>query len=92
MLQYLDEESEVEEEEKEIEYQEDIENEIFEDVTLEERKLFYIRLYKLRSHNSHSWRMKTLRKLTSFYHNISRRNMELEQTGCSEKRRVLVTK
>ena len=54
MLQYLDEESEVEEEEKEIEYQEDIDNEIFEDVTLEERKRFYRLLYKLRSHNSHS--------------------------------------
>ena len=54
MLESLDEESEVEEEkEKEIEFQEDTEDKIFEDVTLEERKRFYRLLYELKSRKSH---------------------------------------
>ena len=48
-----DRESVEEEKEKEIELQEDIEDKIFEDVTLEERKRFYRLLYELKSRESH---------------------------------------
>ena len=53
VLQSLDEKSEVEDEkEKKIEHQEDIENEIFGYVTLEERKRFYRLLNELKLRKS----------------------------------------
>ena len=49
ILTSLDEESEIEDEKEEkIEYQEDIENKMFEDVTVEERKQIYKLLTELK--------------------------------------------